>query len=211
MQPFLIGLTGGLGAGKTTAAEVLAELGAEVVSGDELGKQVLEGNPDLLNRVRERFGKEVFSADGMLLRRALGERVFARPEDARWLTGLTFPDIYRLWKQAVEKSGRDAVVLDAALIFEWKIENKFDLLLIVTADSHLAAQRIAAQGRMSETEAKSRLAHQVPAEIKEQRGHVVLRNDGNIEDLRDRVRRFWMERVNPELKKRRQCGNVETL
>jgi len=207
MVRLLIGLTGGVGVGKSTAARVLAELGAEVVSGDELGRRVLEGSPEMLAEVRARFGDDVFEPDGTLRRRALGERVFAGREHAHWLTERTFAGIHRLWREAVARSLREVVVFDAALIFEWRIEREFDLLLTVTALREHVRLRLSREGRLTLGEIESRLAAQTSPSDKARQSHIQITNDGTIEELESAIRTVWHARVAPELQKRRETGN----
>jgi dephospho-CoA kinase len=202
MARLLIGLTGGVGAGKSTAARVLAEMGADVVSGDELGRRVLEGSPALLAEVRGRFGESVFESDGTLRRRTLGERVFADPANARWLTERTFEGIHRLWREEVACSTRQVVVFDAALIFEWRIEGEFDLLLVVTASRDQVRRRLARVGRLTPAEIELRLAAQLPPSDKARKAHIQIANDGTIEDLELAVRNVWRDRIEPELQKK---------
>jgi dephospho-CoA kinase len=202
MKPLLIGLTGGPGTGKSTVASMLAELGAEIISGDELGRHALEESPELLARVRVRFGSSVFHEDDTLDRRALGIRVFADPVHARWLTGLTFPSIYAAWLDAVSHCTKPVIVLDAALIFEWGISSDFDLLVVVTSDRSLVSGRLSAGNRLTPSEAEARLASQMPPEIKASRSHVTLDNSGPVSDLQESVRNFWNRYVQPELRKR---------
>ena len=201
--PFFIGLTGGIGSGKTTAAQELARLDAQVVSGDELGRIALESSPQLLSQIKARFGKDVFEPNGTLLRRALGQRVFADPRDADWLTRLTFPSIYRLWREAASSSRNDVVVFDAALIFEWGIEDEFDLMLSITASPQEVRDRTISGGRFSLEEVEARIASQIPIQTKIARADVALSNDGTPEELRQKIREFWAERVQPELQHRR--------
>ncbi len=207
MVPFRIGLTGGIGVGKSTVAAELQALGAEIVSGDELGRQTLEESPALLELIRERFGDSVFAPDGALLRRKLGEVVFARPEDARWLTQLTFPGIHARWQRAVAAARGPVIVLDAALIFEWGIEGEFDLVVIVRADADTVARRMLANGRLSPSEAAARLAAQLPPDVKAARAHVVLDNQGSLPAFQETIRRFWQLQIEPELLRRREQGN----
>lgn len=207
MARLLVGLTGGVGVGKSTAARVLAELGAQVVSGDELGRRVLEGSPELLADVRARFGDDVFEADGTLRRRALGERVFAGREHARWLTERTFAGIHRLWRETAARAEREVVVFDAALIFEWGIESEFDLLLSITASRDHIQRRLHREARLTPAEIESRLAAQIPPADKARQAHVEITNDGTIEELEDAIREIWRTRIVPELQKRRETGN----
>ncbi|MBU0507325.1 dephospho-CoA kinase [bacterium] len=204
MQPFLIGLTGEIGVGKSTVARALAELGAEIVVGDELGRSALEESLAILTRIRERFGGEVFATDGSLNRRALGKRVFSAAEDARWLTELTFPGIHALWREQVSRSRTDVLVLDAALIFEWGIEREFDLIVLVSADSESVLHRIERSGRLSRQEIQSRVAAQLSADVKRQKADIVLTNNGTFAELQHSVRELWQARIEPEIQRRRK-------
>jgi dephospho-CoA kinase len=204
MQPFQIGLTGGIGTGKSTAAALLAQLGADVVSGDELGRQALESSAGLRDEIRQRFSDEVFDSNGRILRRELGQRVFTSPDHARWLTQATFPEIHRLWREAVAHTGKRVIVLDAALIFEWGIENEFDLVLVVAADPDIAVRRMTADGRLSRAEVRARALNQLDPSHKERKAAVVLRNEGSLPAFRQKILSFWNTHVQPALLKDRK-------
>jgi dephospho-CoA kinase len=152
MWPLTIGLTGTIGAGKSTVAALLSEHGAEIVSGDTLGKIAVEESDNILHDIRERFGATVFSEDGSLNRREFGHVVFVSAEHSEWLTERTFPTIFQLWCDRVKHCKSPVIVLDAALIFEWKIEIEFDLIIVVLATPDRVKQRLAASDRLSAAE-----------------------------------------------------------
>jgi dephospho-CoA kinase len=208
MPPIRIGLTGGVGMGKSSVAAALAEHGAQIVSGDELGRVALEQSPELLAAIRERFGDEVFSSDGTLQRRELGKRVFSSPEHVHWLTALTFPRIHWLWMEAVEQSARDVIVLDAAMIVEWGMEKEFDLLVVVMAPKNLVRERLMHAGRLTEEEAAARQEQQVAPAAKAAIADRVINNNGTLSELRRQLERFWQEMVTPELETRRKQRNA---
>lgn len=199
--PFQIGLTGGIGSGKSTAAAEFGRLGAELVSGDALGRLALDDSPEILAAVRDRFGDGVFDERGNVRRRLLGERVFADAAHARWLTELTFPVIYALWRERVSASQARAIVFDAALIFEWGIHEQFDYLILVYANPAIAAQRLAEEGRLTPAEAAARLAAQWPAGEKMSAADLVLINDGTRDQLIADVRRIWSQIIVAQLQK----------
>ena len=203
MKPLLIGLTGGVGVGKSSVAALLKEHGAQIVSGDELGKLALEQSPPALAAVRSRFGPGVFTSDGKLLRRELGKRVFSSKEAARWLTELTFPRIHELWQEAVRCSTSDALVLDASLILEWGIEDEFDLLVVVEAAEDIARQRMAASGRLTMEEAVERRNVQVEAKRKAESADAIIKNNGSLDELRSQVNEFWSHTIMPKLERRK--------
>lgn len=202
-SPFKIGLTGGIGSGKSTAAAEFARLGAEIVSGDELGKLSLEGSADLLRQVIARFGEDIVDDAGRLRRRTLGERAFATAEHARWLTEITFPEIFRLWTQRLHETRAAVIVFDAALIFEWGIHDQFDYLILVHASAAAVAQRVAAAGRFTPAEAAARLAVQISVAEKMSIADIVLLNEGTRDELAADVQRIWSRVVVPKI------GNAE--
>ena len=202
MKPILIGLTGGVGVGKSSVAAILRELGAEIIVGDELGRIALEESPELLAAVRDRFGDSVF-AEGKLLRRELGRRVFTAPDETRWLTELTFPRIHELWRDAVRHSQREVIVFDAALIPEWGIENEFDFLIVVTASPESVSQRLVSSGRLTSDEINARQAIQALSAKTGTLQATRIVNDGSQDDLRRQIEEFWKSKIEPELKRRR--------
>ncbi|MDD5088565.1 MAG: dephospho-CoA kinase [bacterium] len=202
--PFLIGLTGTIGTGKSTVADELRKLGAAVVAGDDLGKRALEESPELLEQIRHRFGSDVFRPTGELDRTALGRKAFASRESAQWLTAATFPRIHDLWRGAAAECTEDALVFDAALIFEWEIEAEFDLVVLVIASRERILERMERAGRWTCGDAEKRMAAQLPAERKKSKAHVVLSNDGTLEELRHQVRNLWHNRIISEIQDRRK-------
>ncbi len=203
MQKVLVGLTGTVGAGKSTVGGILTNLGADVVSGDELGRKAVEDSPALLNEIRTRFGNEVFSASGALNRRALGQRVFQSPEDAQWLTVQTFPAIHSLWQECVRRSQKSVIVLDAALIFEWGIESEFDTVIAVVARPEIVVERLAMTGRLTPREVSARTAAQLSVERKISKASLTISNNDSLAKLNESVREFWSTIVEPLLELRR--------
>lgn len=210
MLPIRIGLTGAIGTGKSSVASLLADHGAEIISGDELGRIALELSPEFLEAVRERFGNEVFTPDGKLRRRELGKRVFSSPEHVRWLTALTFPRIHELWNDAVAKTTSDVIVFDAALLLEWGIEKEFDHLFVVIASPHVIRDRLSKGGRFTAEEITSRTAMQLDPTVKTSVADKVIVNDESLADLWRQVNQFWKDMIEPELEQRRILRNVSS-
>ena len=208
MPPILIGLTGGIGTGKSSVAKLLSARGAKVVSGDELGRIALEKSPALLAVVRSRFGDGVFAPDGKLLRRELGRQVFASTEHAHWLTRLTFPAIYDLWYDAVRTAKERVIVFDAALIMEWGIEREFDYVIAVTAAPETVRRRLQTGGRLSESETRSRQASQFVPRDGVALADYVIDNNGTPAALAEQVDRFWQMEIQPKLQQRKTEENA---
>jgi dephospho-CoA kinase len=201
MKPLLVALTGNIGVGKSTVAKFLTEHGADVVSGDELGRLALEKSPENLAAVRWRFGPEIFNPDGILNRRVLGQRVFASRDDAAWLTHLTFPAIYEGWRKAVKQSPAKVIVFDAALIFEWGIERDFDVVILVAAAQSAVLNRLTGERHLSPAEGDARRSAQLDEAAKIEKADVVVQNDGTIPDLCARVDQIWQTLIEPRFQK----------
>lgn len=194
----LVGLTGGLGAGKTTVARMLADRGAIVVDADELARRAIEPGTRGHRKVLEMFGDDVLAEDGSIDRRALADVVFADPEARRALESITHPEVFRMLAEEVEiRRGTDAVlVFDAPLIVETGFDASTDLLVVVSADPAAQIERVVARG-MDRGEAEARIAAQASPDEREARADVVVRNDGELEDLERRVDALW-ERLRRE-------------
>jgi dephospho-CoA kinase len=202
--PFLIGLTGAPGVGKSTVAQILASKGAALISGDELGRRALRRFPELKMALRRRYGDSIFTASGALKRRALGRIVFSRKREVAWLNRLMFPKIYQLLRQDIERlsRGHSVVVVDAAMIFEWGIEKDFDTLWVVTVPQKLSEHRMAQTGRLSAEEIRERLEFQIPPHEKARRANLVICNDAGKGLLKKTVQRIWKNDVLPALQKK---------
>lgn len=194
-MPFTVGLTGGIGVGKSTVAGLFADCGAELVVGDELGKQAIELQPAVQNAIRKRFGGVFFDSGGVLNRRALGEKVFTDSSHVRWLTELTFPFIHAKWTEAVTNCRKEIIIFDAALIFEWGMQREFDKIVVVRADPELVSCR-AASGRFDSRTISQRLRYQCPVEEKLAQADVIIDNSGTLDDLKEKVELLYEQWIN---------------
>jgi dephospho-CoA kinase len=180
--PF-VGLTGGVGSGKSTALEVFERLGAATLSTDAVVHD-LYASDEVRDAVVERFGPAVAS-DGDVDRAALAARAFATPEDRAWLEGLLWPRVgKRIAAWRVEQLERDpppvALVVEVPLLFEAGMEGAFDATIAVVADEEVRARRAAGRGHEA---ADERVARQLPQDEKATRADHAVVNDGTIEDL----------------------------
>lgn len=191
----LVGLTGGLGAGKSTVARMLADRGAVVVDADDLARRALEPGTRAFKQVCDIFGEGVLASDGSLDRRALAEEVFADEDKRRALESITHPEVFRMLAQTLEDYRRTGaiVVFDAALIVEAGLQEAFDMMVVVVAPPDRQVARVAASRGMSEEEARARIAAQVPPEAREAVADVIIRNDADVSTLERRVDDLWAE------------------
>ena len=193
-----IGLTGGIGAGKTAVAQRFAELGALVVDADALAREVVAaGTPGLAAVVGE-FGPGVLRPDGGLNRAALGRLVFADEDRRARLNSIVHPLVRRRAAELVAAAPAGTVVVqDVPLLVETGQADRFDLVVVVEAPAALRVERLARDRGMSAQEARSRMAAQATDGQRRAVADVVLVNDGDLDRLRAEVDRVWRERVQP--------------
>lgn len=189
----LVGLTGGLGAGKSTVARMLADRGAVVVDADDLSHRALEPDTRAFKQVCDLFGDGVVTPSGELDRRAIAATVFADEGKRRALESIVHPEVFRMLAETVEANrGTDAVVVfDAALIVETGFHESCDVVVVVTAPEREQVTRAARGGAMSEEDARARIRAQIPAAERQAVADVVLRNDGDLAHLEDQVEALW--------------------
>jgi dephospho-CoA kinase len=194
-----IGLTGGIGSGKSTVAALLAERGARVVDADRIAREVVEpGTPGLAAVVAE-FGAEVLTAEGALDRPALAARVFGDPAARARLDAVVHPLVRARAAELVAAAPADAVVVqDVPLLVETGQAGSYDLVLVVQTDLETRVARLVQRG-LSAEDARARIASQATDEQRRAVADVVLCNGGDRDALATQVDRFWAERVQPAL------------
>lgn len=189
----LVGLTGGIGSGKTTVANMLARRGAVVVDADELAREALKPGTRAFDRVCGLFGESVVAADGTLDRAQIAQIVFADEEKRRALESITHPEVFRLLAETVEqyRDTDDVVVFDAPLIIETGFDQAVDVLVVVTAPEGQRIERVMRDRGMTEAEASVRIAAQAEQGAREAAGGVIIDNDGDLASLEEQVDRLW--------------------
>jgi dephospho-CoA kinase len=186
MPPF-VGLTGGIGAGKSTALAALQRLGAAVLSTDAVVHELYDSD-ELRDAVVARFGPEV-APDGVVSRPALAERAFATPEDRAWLEGLIWPRVaervgaFRQEGEAASPPPR-ALVIETPLLFEAGMDGMYDATIAVVVDERVRADRASARGHRALDE---RAARQLTQDEKAARATHVVVNDGTVAQLEQKL------------------------
>jgi dephospho-CoA kinase len=192
-----IGLTGGIGSGKSTVSALLAARGAVIVDADRIAREVVEPDTPGLARIVEAFGEGVLAPDGSLDRAALAAVVFAEPEARRQLDGIVHPLVRARAAELARAAPPDAVVVnDVPLLVETGQASSYDLVLVVEADPATRVSRLVQRGLTAE-DARARMEAQASDEERRAIADVVLDNSGTPEDLAEQVDRFWTERVLP--------------
>lgn len=192
----IVGLTGGIGAGKSVVAQRLAELGAIVIDADRLAREVVEPGTDGLAEIVAAFGPGVLTPDGALDRPAMSRLVFDDPDARHRLEGIIHPRVRARTAELVSAAPAGAVVVnDVPLLVETGQAGAFDLVIVVLADLRKRVDRLVEQRGMSEQEARSRIAAQATDEQRRAVADIVLTNDGTLEDLRAAVDAAWRKRL----------------
>jgi dephospho-CoA kinase len=190
-----IGLTGGIGSGKSTVSALLAERGARIVDADVLAREVVAPGSSGLAAVVDAFGEGVLTADGALDRPGLAAVVFGDPTARATLDGIVHPLVRARSVELLSAMPEDAVVVqDIPLLVETGQAASFDVVLVVEADQETRVARLVQRG-LAESDARARIAAQATDEQRRAVADVVLDNSGTPEHLAEQVDRFWAERV----------------
>jgi len=192
----LIGITGGVGTGKSLAAQALRDLGAVVFSADEAAREAAAPGSQVLRAIEQQFGPRALQPDGTLDRRWLADRVFRDPEARRVLESLTHPAILAILRRQIEEArarlGPEAViVVEAPLLFEAGMAGWFDAILAITAPEEVQIARLMRRDGLTQDEARLRIAAQMPLEEKAARADFVVPNTGTPEDLKRRIGQIY--------------------
>jgi dephospho-CoA kinase len=194
-----IGLTGGIGSGKSTVSGLLTARGALLVDADRIAREVVEPGTPGLAAVVEAFGDGVVAPDGSLDRAALAAVVFRDPDARRRLDGIVHPLVRARAGELAAAAPPDAVVVhDVPLLVETGQARSYDLVLVVEADPEIRVERLVRRG-LTEDDARARIAAQASDDQRRAVADVVLDNSGTPEQLTAQVDRFWAERVAPAL------------
>ena len=196
-----IGLTGGIGSGKSAAAARFAELGALVIDADALAREVVEPGTEGLAAVVAEFGEQVLDGAGRLDRPALARVVFGDEAARGRLNAILHPRIRARAAELIAAAPAGTVVVqDVPLLVETGQAGAYELVVVVEAPEQLRVQRLARDRGMPAEEARARMASQATDEQRRAVADVVLDNSGTPDELAAQVERFWAERVAPSLR-----------
>jgi len=191
----LIGITGGIACGKTEVAEVFREKGAIILSGDQIGKEVVEKQGTVLDELVRAFGEDILDKNGTLNRRKFGGIAFSSDENRDKLNEIMHPPLLKELRSRIQKAEEEnpqaVVVIDAALIVEWGLEKELDHLIFVESKREDNIRRLQKQKGYSEKEALDRIKSQLPEKVKKEKADMVLRNDKGLAELRTAADGVW--------------------
>jgi dephospho-CoA kinase len=189
-----VGLTGNIASGKSEAARRFAELGATIVDADILARDAVAVGAPAFKRVVARWGDEILSPDGSLDRETLRHTVFADRTQLDELNAIVHPSISRLRRKMVadaRERGDAVLIYVAPLLFERRLANEFDQIILVDAPRELRLERLINRRGLSEEDAANMIAAQMLAELKRARADFVIENTGSLEQLEEQVDSVW--------------------
>ena len=191
MKKLRVGITGGIGSGKSLVARQLHRRGAPLVDMDKAGRWAVEHDETVASRLRQAFGERYFVQDGGLLRRELGARVFSDRDALERLNQIVHPAMLQRVREcmaAAELRGNAPyMVLDAALVYELNFDRELDIVVVVCAPWRSCLERVQRRSGLSELEFMQRCQAQMPVENKRSRADYVIDNDGSVAQLTDKV------------------------
>lgn len=193
--PVAVGLTGGIATGKSTVSEMLRRRGARLIDADQIARAVVEPGQKGNEQVRRRFGERVFHPDGSLNRKALGEIVFRDKSARQDLNRILHPLIMKRMKEEKDHwekiDPNQVVILDIPLLIEEDLTSLVDQVILVYVTESIQLKRLMNRDQINETEAKQKMAAQMPIEMKKTFADVVIDNSGSLTNTERQVDELW--------------------
>jgi dephospho-CoA kinase len=190
----VIGLTGGIGSGKSTVARILGELGAAVIDADKVGHEAFNPGTEIWQEVKKEFGDKILAPTGEIDRKKLAEIVFNNPPSLERLNQITHPRMYKIVEKQIEeyrRKGAVAAVLEAALLIEAKWTPLVDETWVTYAPEPVVIKRVQARSGLSEHQALARIRSQMTLQQWMKYASVVINNDGDLDKLKAAVKEQW--------------------
>ena len=195
---FVLGLTGGIGTGKSQVGEILAGLGATIINADALGHKVYEPDTEGWADIVNAFGEDVLLPTREVDRKKLGSVVFSDPRALETLNAITHPRIYALIDdeiEALKTAGLEAVVVEAALLIEAGWAPLVDEIWVTTSSEDLVVERLKKRNGLSEEAVRARISSQMSQGERVKHAVEVIDNSSTLSELSSRVKRMWEHRV----------------
>ena len=194
----VIGLTGGIGSGKSEVSRVLNELGAEIIDADRVGHEAYQPHTKTWEALVAAFGEGILQPGGEVDRKALGSIVFSSPDALARLNAIVHPRMREMMRERLDERrarGVSVVVIEAAVLLEAGWDSLVDEVWVTTATEESVVQRISQRNNLPEEEIRKRINSQLKNEERVRRATVVIKNSDGLKELRQRVRELWDDRV----------------
>jgi len=190
----VIGLTGGIGSGKSTVSGFLAELGAVIIDADKVGREALKPSTEVWREVVAAFGRQILTPGGNINRKKLGEIVFRNSESLSRLNQIMHPRMYDMVKAQLEgyrKQGAGVVVLEAPVLIEANWTSLVDEVWVTVATESTVLRRLKENFGLSEPESLARIHSQLPSEERVKHADVIIDTDCDLDELKAKVKELW--------------------
>ena len=189
----VVGLTGGIGSGKSTVSGILAKLGAKIIDADLVSREIMEKGKEAYNEIVDCFGKEILDKEGNIDRKKLGSIVFSDKEKLKRLNEITHPKIIDKIKKMIEeeKDKNKVIVIDAALLIETGLYKLVDEVWLVVVDIDTQIKRVMERDGFSCEEALKRIKSQMPLEEKIKYADFIINNSKDLRKTEEQVRLLW--------------------
>jgi len=185
-----IGITGGIGSGKSEACKILEQLGEVVLYADLIAKELTDTNPIIISQIKKYFGSDYYDKSGKLNRKKLADLVFNDSKALETLNSIVHPEVFKVIDNEIEKlvrKGLKKVFIEAALIFESGMDENLDLVILIDADEDIRYKRVKERDKMTKEEFIKRVQAQMPSEEKEKIADFTIKNNGSIEELKHNI------------------------
>jgi dephospho-CoA kinase len=193
----IVGVTGGIGGGKTAVCDLFEQLGRTVISADKIARDLTERDESIRGRIRAAFGEGVYDANGILDRAALATLVFADARRRKVLNAIVHPAVFRTiderLKSLSERQRHPYVLIEAALIYETGMDKQLDYVIVVDAGRTKRIQRVIRRDRVPREQVMKRMEAQMPVELKRARADFVIENNSELGALHSKV--FFLDAV----------------
>ena len=183
----IVGITGGIGSGKSLVSEMFQELGATIVDADRIAREILEPGGRAFKKVVDSFGKEVLNNDGTLDRKKIADIVFSNPDQLELLNSLTHPVVFEVMQEEVERANDGVICLDVPLLFTCDFPIFCHKTIAVLAPKEIRIHRILKRDQCSVASAEARIANQLSDQEFQEKADICINNDGDVDNLRKHV------------------------
>jgi dephospho-CoA kinase len=193
-----IGITGGIGCGKSEVCRLLEQHGIPIIHADLVAKEMMDNNEEIKSQVKKVFGEEAYLASGNLDRKRIAEIIFNDEKAKQTINNIVHPHVIQYQKTELEKlvrSGKYRLAgVEAALIFEAGAEQQFDVIVVVAASEQTVIKRLMKRDELSREQIRRRIKSQMPLAEKIKRADIVIHNDGSLDELNHEVNRllYWL-------------------
>lgn len=190
MKPLVVGLTGGIGSGKTTVSNLFASVGIKIIDADVIAREVVEPGTEALQQIAEHFGASILTPEGALNRQALRQRIFSNQTEKAWLDQLLHPRIREVIQHQLDEAQGPYCILSAPLLLENNLHALTDRVLVVDVSEETQIKRTTSRDGVSDAQIKAIIAAQIDRQSRLQAADDIIHNDGSLASVKHQVEKL---------------------